>query len=50
MQNLRPLAPQIIGQLIVSLQIDLFTLNPCIYPKYFAIEGATKYKLIEISS
>ena len=50
MQNLRPLAPQMIGQLIISLQIDLFTLNPCMYPKYLLVEGATKCKLIEISS
>ena len=50
MQNLRPLAPQMIGQLIISLQIDLFTLNPCMYPKYLGVEGATKCKLIEISS
>ena len=50
MQNLRPQAPHMIGQLIISLQIDLFTLNPCMYPKYLAFAGATKCELIEISS
>ena len=49
MQNFRPLTPQMIGQLIISLKIDLITLNPCMYPKYLAVEGASKCKLTEIN-
>ena len=49
MQNFRPLTPQIIGQLIISFKIDLFTLNPGMYSKYLAVEGTTKCKLTEIS-
>ena len=49
MQNFRPLTLLMIGQLIISLKIDLFTLNPCRYPKYSAIEGATKCKSTEIN-
>ena len=49
MQNFRPLTPQMIGQLIISLKIDRFTLNPWMYPMYSAIEGATKCKSTEIN-
>ena len=49
MQNFRPLTPQMIGQLIILFKIDLFTLNPCMYPKYLAVKGATKCKLTKIN-
>ena len=48
MQNFRPLTPQMIGYLIISLEIDLYTLNPCMYLKYLAVDGGTRCKLTEI--
>ena len=47
MQILRPLTLQMIRQLIIWWKIDLITLNPCMYPKYWAVDGATKCKLTE---